>query len=153
MENLEKLKLWVDEKIPQRQERLTNYVKFVQGKVAEFIVNFPDMDSREATDFYINFANDLSSLNKDQDELVTLAQLRGTINDMNNSEELLKELIRQRNLHFKVANESFALPNFGSDDTDIYNADFETDLKRVNYHIAHIKTLTRAIQILEGKTE
>ena len=137
--------MWVDEKIPQRQERLTNYVKFVQGKVAEFIVNFPDMDSREATDSYINFANDLSSLNKDQDELVTLAQLRGTINDMNNSEELLKELIRQRNLHFKVANESFALPNFGSD--------FETDLKRVNYHIAHIKTLTRAIQILEGKTE
>lgn len=153
MENLEKLKAWVDKTIPQRQERLANYVNLVHERVGEFIIDFQDMDSREATNSYINFANDFSNLNKDQNELFTLVKLRDMINDIENSEELLKELIRQRKLHFEVANRSFTLSNFDNAATDIYNVDFGVELRKMNYHVAHIKTLTRAIYILEGKTE
>lgn len=72
---------------------------------------------------------------------------------MENLEELLKELIRQRKLHFEVANRLFTLSNFDNAATDIYNVDFGVELRKMNYHVAHIKTLTRAIYILEGKTE
>lgn len=153
MENLEKLKSWVDRKIPQRQEKLTDYVNFVQEKVGAFIVNFSDMDSYEVTNSYINFVNDLSNINKEQDKLFALVKLRDVIDDMESSEELRKELVRQRKLHFEAAKGSLALSDFGKNDVDIYKTDFEVGLRQMNYCVVHVKTLTTAIQILEGEID
>lgn len=152
MENLEKLKSWVDRKIPQRQEKLADYVNFVQEKVGEFIVDFPNIDSVEATNSHINFANDLSNINRDRDEILALTRLRSNIADAADSEELLKRLSSQVQTNLEQDMAFLESIDFTNITADISNVEFDEWLSQINFSVIYTKTLIRAIYILEGET-
>lgn len=138
MENLEKLKSWVDEK---------------NATIKNDFGSYPNIDSRKPISPYSNFTNRINDLNMDMEAISILKKIRNDIDTVNSSEELLRDLIRQREICYGAANTFLTSSNLDDDSTDEDIANFGNALREFGFHYTRFKIFDNAIHILEGEID
>lgn len=156
MDNLENLRMWVNRQLSQKQKKINDYKKFF----IEENNDFSDMNTQNVIKCYNTFLSDFMTLTDDEAEIQALKRIENVFISAEGSEEvLLMGLIYERDSFIMGTNLFLETVDLDFNSELLVNSelpvgyDFKNKTSIMQDSIKCIEIFTKAINILEGKTE